>query len=284
MNGTVNPTLVAQRHLPGDPGRAVPEAIREFRSNPDNVFLVSFPRTGSHWLRMLMELYFGQPLLVRSFFNFSHENYLLLHTHDMHLAERPKNVIYLYRDPVETVYSQIHYEKESYRSLASVIQWARHYALHLLHWLIGEEFTKRKTILRYEDMRDHLDAMFEAVCAHFDEPFVAERLHALSPIVTKETVAQKAAVYDERVMSMGAEYKEGKPWFREHMEGLVWATVRSVAKAKAGGERLLEVLSPPPTAIPRSDAMLNTVARIYATNPALHTLNGLWEEVTDAYG
>ena len=30
-------------------------------------FLVSFPRTGSHWLRMLMELYFDKPSLTRSF-------------------------------------------------------------------------------------------------------------------------------------------------------------------------------------------------------------------------
>ena len=280
---TDNPAQPVGQHLPGDPGRAVPKAIREFRSNPDNVFLVSFPRTGSHWLRMLIELYFDRPLLVRSFFNFSHENYLLLHTHDMRLTERPQNVIYLYRDPVDTVYSQIRYHKHGYRSPASVIRWAQHYAVHLHHWLVGEEFTKRKTVLRYEYMRDDLDSTFEAVCDHFGEPFVAEKLHALSPLVTKETVAQKAAVYDKQVMSTGAEYKEGKRWFRDHMEGLVWATVRSVAKAKVGGERLLEVLGSPPTAVPRSDAILNALARIYATNPGVRTLDGLWEEVAGAY-
>ena len=71
-------------------------------SDPDFPFLISFPRTGSHWLRMLMELYFEQPSLVRVFYYKDNDNYLCYHHHDedLKLVDK-KNVIYLYRDPVD---------------------------------------------------------------------------------------------------------------------------------------------------------------------------------------
>ncbi len=34
------------------------------RSNPDLPYLISYPRTGSHWLRLVMEEYFDKPSLV----------------------------------------------------------------------------------------------------------------------------------------------------------------------------------------------------------------------------
>ena len=83
------------------------ESIRKFEDNPDNPYLVSFPRTGSHWLRMVMERYFGRPSLVRVFYYPERNDFLTLHTHDLELDVQRRNVIYLYRDPVETVFSQM---------------------------------------------------------------------------------------------------------------------------------------------------------------------------------
>jgi hypothetical protein len=90
-----------------------PSIIEAFIENPDSPFLVSFPRTGSHWLRLIMELYFGRPSLVRVFYYPERTDYLTLHTHDIDLDIERRNVIYLYRDPVDTVYSQLNYYKES---------------------------------------------------------------------------------------------------------------------------------------------------------------------------
>ena len=45
--------------------RVEAEVEKAYTANLQNPFLISFPRTGSHWLRMLCELYFERPTLVR---------------------------------------------------------------------------------------------------------------------------------------------------------------------------------------------------------------------------
>src|SRR5664280_1077746 len=81
-------------------------------SNPDFSFLVSFPRTGSHWLRMIMELYFKKPSLVRIFYFKDAQEFTCYHRHDEELDIERRNVLYLYRNPVDTIYSQLGYYKE----------------------------------------------------------------------------------------------------------------------------------------------------------------------------
>ena len=49
--------------------------ISAFTRDPENTFLVSFPRTGSHWLRMLTELYFERPSLLRVFYYYNRRDY-----------------------------------------------------------------------------------------------------------------------------------------------------------------------------------------------------------------
>jgi len=94
--------------------------IRSFVKNPENTFLVSFPRTGSHYLRMLMEVYFERPSLTRVFYFPEKKNYLTLHTHDLDLEVKHPTVIYLYRDPVDTVYSQLKYQQADVHDIPSI--------------------------------------------------------------------------------------------------------------------------------------------------------------------
>lgn len=231
--------VAKSKHRPGDPGRAVQTAIAEFRSNPDNPFLVSFPRTGSHWLRMMMELHFDRPMLVRSFFNFNHENYMLLHTHDMNLTERSNNVIYLYRNPVDTVYSQIKYHKQDCRDRHFVTLWAQHYAVHLVHWLFNERFTTKKTIITYEGLKADLESEFQKVCQHFGLPFSAEKLKSACETITREKVKEKTSVYDTQVMNTESDYEVERDWFSQHQAELVWETLKSVSKLTQGDENKL---------------------------------------------
>ena len=44
------------------------EVVKKNIEEPEFPFLISFPRTGSHWLRMIMELYFKRPALTRIFY------------------------------------------------------------------------------------------------------------------------------------------------------------------------------------------------------------------------
>jgi len=137
---------IVSRVLNADGSASIDDSvvINNFTKNPDFPYLVSFSRTGSHWLRMIMELYFEKPALVRAFYFKDANVFTCHHTHDMDLDLKRKNVIYLYRNPVETVYSQLSYYKEDPGNEGRRRHWTNLYARHLAKWLVQEDFTKMK--------------------------------------------------------------------------------------------------------------------------------------------
>lgn len=200
------------------------KVIRAFVENPANPFLVSFPRTGSHWLRMVMELYFERPSLVRVFYYPKRRDYLTLHTHDMELDVVRQNVIYLYREPVDTVYSQMNYEKDDLNDLVRIRHWSGLYGRHLEKWLFAETFSARKTVIRYDRLRDTPEPEFTKICAHFGQALDADRLAKAMSRVTKEKVKEKTP-HDPSVITLGASYEDTRQAFREKHAALVWETV-----------------------------------------------------------
>ena len=198
--------------------------ISRFESNPDNSYLVSFPRTGSHWLRMLMELYFQRPSLVRVFYYPDRTDYLTLHTHDLALDVERRNVIYLYRNPVETIYSQLKYHQEDNRDPERVTYWSDLYGRHLNKWLFDERFTTRKTILRYERMKQDLDKEFARVCTHFSEDFDLETFVKIVSFVSKQHVKERTT-HDPQVVQLDQSYTEERIQFLNEMGDLVWNAI-----------------------------------------------------------
>lgn len=186
-----------------------PGVIASFTSNPEFPFLVSFSRTGSHWLRMIMELYFEQPALVRIFYFKDASDFTCYHTHDMDLAVERKNVIYLYRDPVETVYSQLRYYKEDLDDSAKRNKWVDLYARHLAKWLVYENFTTKKTVLTYEGMKSNMHDEFSKVCAHFGRPLDKMKLDEVLDKVSKGELKRKTT-HDNQVVNLSDEYRSAR--------------------------------------------------------------------------
>lgn len=200
------------------------DILDKFSRNLDNTFLVSFPRTGSHWLRMLMELYFGRPSLVRVFYYTDRKNYLTLHTHDLDLSVQRKRVIYIFRDPVDTVFSQLSYHEEALEDTDRVIFWADLYGKHLSKWLHEEQFTSLKTILNYEDMRRNISSEFVKVTRHFNCEFDENRFHEVSYRITKEEVKRKTPD-DPQVVQLAEAYEERRRLFKKEKGDLVWSAL-----------------------------------------------------------
>lgn len=195
--------------------------IESFIADPGNTFLVSFPRTGSHWLRMIMELYFGRPSLVRVFFCPERRDYLTLHTHDLELDVQRSQVIYLYRHPVDTIYSQMQYHEESIDDRSRIAYWSDLYGRHLDKWLHRESFTERKTVVRYEGFKESLAEEFGRICTHFASTLEVERLETVAAQVTKEMVKEKAP-HDPQVMNLTRLYEEKRNRFRAEHGQFVW--------------------------------------------------------------
>lgn len=198
--------------------------IAAFNANPENPYLVSFPRTGSHWFRMLAELYFEQPSLVRTFYFHNRDDFLMLHTHDMDLATQRRNVIYLYRDPVPTVFSQLQYENDDPNDVNRIRHWANLYGQHLDKWLYQETFTTRKTPITYEMLKEDMVGVFEKACAHFERPLRPERIHEVAQIVTREEVKRKTT-HDDNVVALRKDYPYERASFTQQHAQTVWQAV-----------------------------------------------------------
>lgn len=198
--------------------------IEKFIQDESNTFLVSFPRTGSHWLRMIMELYFKRPSLVRLFYFYENTDYLTLHTHDMDLSVERENVIYLYRDPVETVYSQMNYYKEDTHDQSRIVYWSDIYGQHLDKWLYLENFTKKKTIITYEGLQHEMATEFEKIAGHFGEKVDLKRLYKASDRITREEVKKKTC-HDPQVVQLASNYTYRRNEFKKMCSQQVWDNV-----------------------------------------------------------
>ncbi|MBD3345375.1 MAG: hypothetical protein GF401_09970 [Chitinivibrionales bacterium] len=189
------------------------EIVDSFVADPHAPFLVSFPRTGSHWLRMVMELYFERPLLTRIFFFHDKRHFLALHTHDLELDIQRRNVLYLYRNPVDTIFSYLRYYKEDSTDFGVIEERAAFYGRHLNKWLLDEDFTKKKTILCFDRLRKNPETEFPKICDHFDRPFDAIRLERCIAQVSKDHVRTKVPD-DPRVIDPARDYDRRREAFR----------------------------------------------------------------------
>lgn len=202
--------------------------IQSFTEDENFPFFISFPRTGSHWVRMVMELYFGMPSLVRSFYYHDSKTFTCMHRHDVELDEQRKNVIYLYRDPVDTVYSQLNYYEEDKNDIARIRHWANLYGRHLKKWLLDETFTERKTILTYENMKRNPAEEFEKLCRHLNQPFDAQKVFDALNKVTKDEVKSKTE-HDIHVINRKSDYEELRNAFRKQYASVIMDEIVSVA-------------------------------------------------------
>ncbi|RJQ51596.1 MAG: glycosyltransferase [Nitrospiraceae bacterium] len=205
--------IIAQTHADYSEA-ADPEDIKKFITDVRSAFLVSFPRTGSHWLRMIAELYFDRPLLTRIFYKHKNDDYLFLHDHDLNLNIERENVIYLYRDPVDTVFSQLSYYGEDIKDRERVEYWAQEYGKHLSKWLIEEKFTERKLILTYEEIKDNALDVIRRLAEYFNVPFDTERAKSVLDHISKTAVRKKTEQHDSQVLNVTSNYEQKRKDFR----------------------------------------------------------------------
>jgi hypothetical protein len=197
-----------------------PKIIKDFLADPYFPVLISFPRTGSHWLRMLMELYFKKPALVRAFYYKDATDFTCYHTHDMELDVERRNVLYLYRDPVRTIYSQLRYYKEDVDDITRINHWTTLYGNHLAKWLFEETFSRKKTILTYEGLKQDIYMEFGKVCQHFGENLEKGLLTPILERISKEELKKKTR-HDNQVVDLSEAYTMKQHEFEQRYGELV---------------------------------------------------------------
>ena len=204
--------------------------VHAFLSNPDNAFIVSFGRTGTHWLLMLIQAYFQRPGLVGVFFpEFcpdwqDYHRYLYYHTHDHGMFIRGRNdVIYLYRNPVDVVYSTTIFKD------VPPTEWteSRVRGLAYMYGAFSDKWFNipcaKKTLVYYEALRQDPVAEWHKITDHFGVDLDTERFKGIFASLGKKDVKARARPsMSERVVPLSEEYEMARKEFKERWKCQVW--------------------------------------------------------------
>lgn len=187
---------------------------------PGLPLLVSFPRTGSHWLRVFLERWFDRPLMTRSFFEHASNDYLLCHTHalddafDRLARERP--VVYLHRSVIPTVFSELTYRhgeaacEQPWDEVAGV---ADAYHEHLAKWLGPDAPAADRCVVSYEQLLDEPMPALERVVALLGGELDSERARPMWDSCTHDLVAERTT-HDPRVVARDRGLQQRRDLFR----------------------------------------------------------------------
>ena len=202
-----------------------------------------------------MELSLGCPSYVQSFFDENPTSCWGLHIHNRRSdnskhPEGPvtglKKVIYLYRDPLDTIYSNLKYEKildhswdgskNSYLQ-EGVDRLALEYKRHLLRWMINNDDIESFMSLTYEDLKkDTQTSLMEA--AKFLGFDVSQRRILESIAICDKKLTKKLTPHDEQALNSeyflrGSTYVDNrekfKRLFRDHIDSKFSEVLASIS-------------------------------------------------------
>jgi len=195
--------------------------MRADHTDPDLPVLVSFPRSGSQWLGAVMELYFGRPCLrdrKATLLDAQRDDYLFRHEHDLNLDFSASSVIYLYRDPIETIFSQVKFHEDDPFNDGQVELWSTFYRLHLRRWLLDD--TLDRTVVRYEDMKADVVRAMTLVLSALGQPVDVERIARVADETSRDRVAKQTA-HDPRVVNTQQDYADQRTRFAKHYSNMI---------------------------------------------------------------
>lgn len=186
--------------------------------------LVSFPRTGSHWFRYIMEVATETPAMVSSYYYPNPKKCWGLHIHDRWLDNKDvpptanlEKVIYLFRDGVDTVYSLLRYDKtilaEDYWEPNELIDQqvdavTSQYESHLKRWRFNRDDIADCLEIRYEQMTSDTKKTFEKVFEFLSLDISEERLIYAIGDATKEKI--DSLITDHHAMDKLSAYNPKK--------------------------------------------------------------------------
>lgn len=171
---------------------------------PDDIFLVSYPKSGNTWVRFLIAnlVHTNEPVTLQNMESYLPSIYILpdrklraiprpriLKSHEC-FHPRYKNVIYIIRDPRDVAVSYYHYNLKK-RLLAPDCTIEQYLPLflndeldmrcgpwgdHVMSWITMRESRAKFLLLRYEDMQVNTEAELARVAEFLNIEATPERL------------------------------------------------------------------------------------------------------------
>ncbi len=165
--------------------------------------LISYRRSGSHWICAIMELYFDRPRLRRSrrtFLDKSRTDWLFMHDHDLkfkvfknHDKKKNRTVLYLYRNLEDVAKSDKIFLKNKYGldvSMEKLLKECKNHQEKYLrsHWVIP---------IKYENFLDPKKRIkeFKIITDFFYENLDKKRLEEIFERVGKVKVDSEGTLW-----------------------------------------------------------------------------------------
>ena len=176
---------------------------------------VSYPRSGSHWIRILLEKYFDKPVMS----DFIEQKYprwnkrVWRSGHDLALNEKYDVVLYTIRHPIPTMWSTLQYYDEA--PVTKNIDFRlKQWMDNVSKWCIEENFTYKKYILIYEELANNTEQSLKDVIKWLspDQEINLEKINEAISFTTKEKV-KELTKHDQKVIKATQDYYKKREEF-----------------------------------------------------------------------
>ncbi len=185
-------------------------------------YYVGFPRSGSHWIRISLEMYTKGKSPISNFLKSKNETVQQLYkrinngefrgTHDMDLKFKTDYVLYMFRNPVDCIFSHMVYEGLSLSDSNSVNKFLDIWIKHINKWCFVETFTKKKIIISYESLIKDFDSNFLKIVKFMGLHVDKNKILDVKQKCTKSTINR--IVHDKKVINTSNNYSDDRNVFR----------------------------------------------------------------------
>jgi len=194
----------------------------------NNFYYVGFPRSGSHWIRLVLEDYTDGKSSLSNFLAVKNETVQKLYqrarkeefkgTHDIDLKFKHENVIYLFRNPVDCIYSYLIYENLPLTE-KEVLNAFKLWSDNINKWCFKETFTKNKTIICYKELQNNFEKEFSKILKSLNIPINKEKIKKSLIKFNKSKI--KSVIHDKKVINLSNDYESNRLKFKEKFGKLI---------------------------------------------------------------
>lgn len=175
-------------------------------------YYVGFSRSGSHWIRLVLEEYMDGQSPLSSFIACKDDINILINrsndfkgTHDLALDFQSDYVIYLYRNPIDCIFSNFKYDGTDLQDRNAVNHYLDIWIKHIQKWCYDEVFTKKKVILSYEKLQEDFVSEFSKILSFLNLSIDEHKIIRAKEIYTKVNIRE--IVHDKKVINNEFDYE-----------------------------------------------------------------------------
>ena len=214
-------------------------------------YYVGFPRSGSHWVRIFLEQYTNGNSPISNFLAAKNETVQGLYkrikngefkgTHDMDLNFKHDCVLYMYRHPINCIYSHMVYENINLNNSKDVLKFLDIWCRHVEKWCFNENFTKKKLVVSYESLVCDNIGGFSKILEFLNLKVDKAKIVLCNKKSSKKNI--RNIVHDKKVINVDNRYYDKRIEFASRFGGVINNSVSKYTTLWSEKELLKENLN-----------------------------------------